>query len=167
MFTRFSILAVSDLLVLILLGSLSWGTQSMAMAAPEPANSSPKETASTAKNDLSETSPEAEPVPRHFDLGIFQIAQFRPTRNETIEMQFALHLVLPDEVDETVEKGLKSWKHRLREQVITAVRLTESRDFSEPELLLLRRVIRLRINRILPTFKIAGLYMTHYVFGKK
>ena len=130
MFTRLSILAVSDLLVLILLGSLPWGTQSTAMAAPEPASSSPKETANTAKNDLSETSPETGPVPRHFDLGIFQIAQFRPTRNETIEMQFALHLVLPDEVDETVEKDLKSWKHRLREQVITAVRLTESRDFS-------------------------------------
>ena len=79
-------------------------------------------------------------------------------------MQFELHLVLPEGEGKAVEKELEFWKHRLREQVLTSVRLTDTKEFSEPELLRLRRVVRLRINRVLPTMRIDGVYMTRYVF---
>ena len=135
------------------------------------ANGVEQKTVDGITNSAEEAAPaeesEEEQVLRHFDLGIFQISQFRPTRNETIIVLFEAHLVLSNDADETLEKTLEFWKHRLREQVVTSVRLSETKDFSEPELFRLRRVIQLRINRIIPVVWIEGVYMPRFVFGLK
>jgi hypothetical protein len=158
---RLSIVAVIGLLVLAQFFSLIGATK--AVAATEIVSESVKPT----ENGDSKEKEEAKPVPRHFDLGAFEIRQLRPTRNETIDVNFELYLVLSKEADEAVKKKLEFWKHRLREQVLTSVRLTETKFFSEPDLLRLQRVILLRINRICPEMHIAGIYITRFIFGAK
>lgn len=100
-----------------------------------------------------------------FSLGNFYIRQLKPTRNETISVYFALYLVLPDGSSLAAEKQLEKWTHRLRDQVLTSVRLAETKDFTEPKLERLRRLILLRINRILKSMQIEDMYITQFEFS--
>ncbi len=102
---------------------------------------------------------------RQIDLGPFRIQQIRPTRNETVEVRFELILVLPEATTKREVARLENWKHRLRDQAITSVRLAETKDFSEPELRRLQRLILLRINRILKFTRIQGLFFTRFEFS--
>ena len=53
---------------------------------------------------------------------------------------------------------------RLRDQVITAVRNAETKDFKESDLKKLQRMIRLRINRLLKSIRIEEIYITQFEF---
>ncbi len=110
---------------------------------------------------------EAEPQRDVFELGRFNIKDLRPARNETVELNFVLHLALKPETPDAILTGLEGWKHRLRDQVITAARVAETKDFSSPNLYRLRRLMILRANRLLGEDVIDELLLTEFVFTLK
>ena len=98
------------------------------------------------------------------ELGSFKINDLRPTRNETARLTFTLHLALSKELTDRQVAQLENWKHRLRDQVITAVRISEMKDFQEPDLGRLRRRIFIRINRLLNAKLVDEVLVTKYLF---
>lgn len=98
------------------------------------------------------------------ELGSFKINDLRPTRNETARLTFTLHLAFSKSLTEKQVAHLESWKHRLRDQVITAIRISAMKDFQEPDLGLLRRRILIRVNRLLKTKLAEEVLVTEYLF---
>lgn len=115
-----------------------------------------------------ETELEAEeaevPVKRTLDLGRFKMRENRPTSNVTAKVTFEVQLSLSETVDEELYLLLEKWKHRLRDQVLTAARKTETKDFVEPTLYMFRRNIMLRINRMLRMKLVDEVLLTEYAF---
>jgi hypothetical protein len=104
-------------------------------------------------------------VGRIHELGYFHILQLRPTRDETINVKFELHLRIAEDVPgPELENRLNRWTARLCDQVITAVRNAETKDFTEPQLRRLQKLILLRVNRLLQFTRIEEIYLTQYEF---
>ena len=98
------------------------------------------------------------------ELGSFKINDLRPTRNETARLTFTLHLAFSKDLTEKQVEQFEKWKHRLRDQVITAVRVSEMKDFQEPNLGRLRRRILIRVNRLLKRKLAEEVLVTKYLF---
>jgi flagellar basal body-associated protein FliL len=100
-----------------------------------------------------------------YALGNIHVRQLRPTCNETINVKFELHLRMPEAAPgPELENRLNRWTHRLHDQVITAVRNAETKDFTEPGLRRLQKMILLRINRLLKFSRVEEVYITRYEF---
>ena len=56
------------------------------------------------------------------DLDRFRLRSCRPTDQEIVDLQFGVCLVLSSKVTPADFHELEAWKHRLRDQVIIAVR---------------------------------------------
>jgi hypothetical protein len=103
-------------------------------------------------------------LPRTFDLGEFDIRNFRPTHNEIANIKFSLHVVLAPTTSDAELAELENWKRRLRDQAITAVRSADAVDLAEPTLTHVQKIMLLRIKRLpLPTKEpVVGLYLTDF-----
>jgi len=99
------------------------------------------------------------------DLGTFQVKDFRPSQNETLKLSFSIHLALHSSVKDSTVKQLERWQHRLRDQVIVAIRLSETIDFLEPNLSKFRRTISLRVNRALKGLLVSEALLTEFTFS--
>ena len=108
--------------------------------------------------------PEQESIRPTLDLGNFKINDLRPTRNETAKLTFKLHLVFSEKLSKAQATQLESWKHRLRDQVITAIRITPTKDFQQPDLSHMRRKILIRVNRLFHAKLAEEVLMTEYLF---
>jgi hypothetical protein len=125
----------------------------------------PAESNSSTPTESTEPVSTEKAVSRIYELGYFHVRQLRPTRSETINLKFELHLLMPEKAQELgLETRLNQWNRRLRDQVITAVRNAESMDFKESNLKKLQRMIRLRINRLLKFIRIEEVYITQFEF---
>jgi hypothetical protein len=101
-------------------------------------------------------------LPRAFDLGEFDLKNFRPTHNEIANIRFTLQLVFaPGTGDETFAQ-LEEWRHRLRDQAITAVRTAEPKDLAEPKLTKVQKLILLRLKRLPLREAPVGVYLTDF-----
>ncbi|MEQ8838590.1 MAG: hypothetical protein RID07_17430, partial [Lacipirellulaceae bacterium] len=94
--------------------------------ASEAAYGADDATGSKAAGDAATTpdeNAEAQEKTKHitFDLGTFRLREFRPTRNDTAILLFAVHLKLHDDVSEKTLDRLQKWKQRLRNEALTAV----------------------------------------------
>ena len=79
-----------------------------------------------------------------------------------IDLRFALTLVLSNGVTKAEFHELESWKHRLRDQVIIAVRSAEAADFADPQLRRIQRLIMFRIRHMPIAHGILGAYITDF-----
>jgi hypothetical protein len=106
-------------------------------------------------------------LPRTFDLGEFDIRNFRPTHNEIANIKFSLHVVLAPTTSEVELAELENWKRRLRDQAITAVRSANAVDLAEPTLTRVQKIMLLRIKRLPLPMKepVVGLYLTDFAVG--
>lgn len=122
-------------------------TPPKAMAAEQAAESDPK-------------APRAEVVL----LGRFQIREVRATEGAKNRTTFALYAeVAPDQA--TMFRALLGRrKHRIRNEVITAVRGCEQREFQQPGLGHFRRRIYLRLRRTHPELMIKRLLIGEFEF---
>lgn len=111
-----------------------------------------------------ESDAEQESVRPRIDLGKFKINDLRPTRNETAKLTFSLHLAFSKDLNKAQVAELEHWKHRLRDQVITAIRITPTKDFQEPDLSRLRRKILIRVNRLFQANLAEEVLLTEYRF---
>ncbi|MCG8450940.1 MAG: hypothetical protein MI725_15340 [Pirellulales bacterium] len=107
---------------------------------------------------------EKEQVRPTLTIGRFEIKDNRPRANVTAKVTFTLHLALASSTDVKTVRQLENWKHRLRDQVITAMRKTAIKDFLEPDLHLLSRNILLRINRLLKVPMVEEILITEFAF---
>jgi|GEM_PF-1546138 len=98
------------------------------------------------------------------DLGFFRIKDLRPTRNETAKLTFKMHLALADSLSAKQVEQLEKWKHRLRDQVIIAIRTLEIKDFQEADLSRLRRKVLIRANRLFRAKLAEETLFTEYLF---
>jgi len=100
--------------------------------------------------------------PRAFDLGEFDLKNFRPTHNEIANIRFCVQLVFaPGTSDETIAQ-ISEWRYRLRDQAITAVRTADARDLAEPKLTRVQKIILLRLKRMPLPQPVVGVYLTDF-----
>lgn len=99
-----------------------------------------------------------------FELGKFEIREIRPTRNETTNVNFTAFFEMDPSVSTKDVQQLAHWKHRLRDQVIIAVRTAEEIDFQEPDLVRLRRIILFRVRRLLNADVVQDILLTEFTF---
>ncbi|QDT01379.1 hypothetical protein [Adhaeretor mobilis] len=108
---------------------------------------------------------EERPAYATFDLGEFRLKEFRPTRNETSRVLFAVSLKLNEGTSPRTIEQLANWKQRLRNEALTAVRSLELASYQEPSLHRLQNVILLRINRLLPVPLVERIFVTEFTVG--
>ncbi len=108
--------------------------------------------------------PEEETHRYTLDLGDFKINDLRPIRNQTAKLKFSLHLAFTKSLTESQIKQLKNWKHRLRDQVITSVRITQMKYFQERDLAMLRSKILMRVNRLFKAKLAEDVLLTKYLY---
>jgi hypothetical protein len=99
-----------------------------------------------------------------FDLGNFELREVQPTRNETTDVNFQAYLAMASEVTDQDFRKLGKWKHRLRDQVIIAVRTAEDADFQEPNLERLRRIILFRVRRLLKQDAVQDILLSEFTY---
>jgi hypothetical protein len=116
------------------------------------------------EGDASKQATEAKEVRSTIDLGMFQVKDLRPSQNETAKIFFSVHLAMHQGVSQSTVKQLERWQHRLRDQVIIAIRLSEAQDFLEPDLAKFRRSISLRVNRVLKALLVSEAMLTEFTF---
>jgi len=123
--------------------------------------------AKTSDADGGEEGDDEQEEPRYvtFDLGEFRLREFHPTRNETSKLLFAVSLKLNEETSESTLKHLEKWKQRLRNETLTAVRSLHLADYQAPDLDRLQKVMRLRINRMLPVPLVERIFVTEFTVG--
>jgi hypothetical protein len=100
------------------------------------------------------------------DLGEFKIRNTLTAHNTTVDIRFALHLILSSTTTQADFNQLKSWKNRLRDQAIVAVRSADPADFADSQLKRVRRLILLRVGRLPTPAKIIGVYLTDFAVDK-
>ena len=100
-----------------------------------------------------------------FDLGRFVLREIRPTRNETTRIAFKAYFAMTSEISEQDLENLRHWKHRLRDQVISAVRTAQTKDFHEPQLQRLRRIILFRVGRMMREALVEDILFSEFTFS--
>jgi len=100
--------------------------------------------------------------PRSFELGEFNLRNFRPTHNEIANIRFSLHVVFKPGTSDAALEEVAHWKRRLRDQAITAARSAEPSDLAEPELQRVQRLMLLRIKRLPLPEPVVGVYLTDF-----
>jgi hypothetical protein len=100
------------------------------------------------------------------DLGEFKIRNTLTAHHTTVDIRFALHLILSSTTTQTDFDQLQSWKNRLRDQAIVAVRSAAPNDFADSQLKRVRRLILLRVGRLPTPAKIIGVYLTDFAVDK-
>lgn len=114
-----------------------------------------------------ESDPEAEvqPVWVGYEIGDFTIKDVRPAEGAKTRLSFTLHAAVIDEELPKFKKLASARTARIRDQVITSIRLSEPTAYQEADLGHLRRRILLRLRRALPELKIEEMLLSewHYV----
>ncbi len=109
-----------------------------------------------------EPSEEAPPEPVGFDFGAYYLKQSRSLEGAKAKLTFTLHAEVAGENADRFEDLLKDRTQRVRDQVITAARITPPTDFQDPELRLFRRRILVRLSRSLPELAVDDVYFSDF-----
>lgn len=128
------------------------------------ANTSCAQEPSEGDTTTTDTTAEKEASHPILDLGKFKINDLRPTRNMTAKLTFKLHLAFSKSLTKTQVEKLERWKHRLRDQVIVAIRITEAKEFQEPDLSRFQKKILIRVNRLFQSKIAEEVLLTEYLF---
>ena len=124
---------------------------------------------SHAAEEPEETEEETEgiEVTLKLNLGTIELQNLEPTQGRTAHMSFDLHLRFDPKTDPKFLRELEGWQHRLREQVIVAVRATDIFDFLDPELKRFRKQILYRINRMLKEPVVIDALFANFTFSSQ
>lgn len=141
----------------VLLGGLCAGFTANVQAST-PAAEEPEET---------EEATEGIEVTLKLNLGTIELQNLEPTQGRTAHMSFDLHLTFDPNTDPKFLRELEGWQHRLREQVIVAVRTTDIFDFLDPELKRFRKQILYRINRMLKEPVVIDALFANFTFSSQ
>jgi hypothetical protein len=99
---------------------------------------------------------------RGLSLGEFRIRTYHPVEARRSTVVFTLHAIVAAENSSEFSELLEHRRHKARDQVIVATRLTPLADFDDPQLVEFRRRILLRLRRMLPELKIDDFYVSDF-----
>ncbi len=116
------------------------------------------------KDSVQENAADTVALPK-LDLGTLEIKNLEPTRNQTTKVNFGMHLTFPPDTDPATIKALSHWQHRIRDQVIVAIRIAELGDYIDPKLSRLRKHILYRINRLLKETPADDVLLADFTFS--
>lgn len=97
------------------------------------------------------------PTPDAVPLGDFRLRELRAAEGTTIRIAFTAYAAAPADQAKRLRKLLKTRRHRVRDAILTAVRLCEQHDFQEPGLERFRRRIWLRLDQTCPELGVEQL----------
>jgi len=99
---------------------------------------------------------------RGVNLGHFSVRSYYPVDAQKTTVAFELHVTVANEDYATTQRLVKNHEHKLRDQVITATRMSPLANFDEPGLENFRRRIYVRLRRALPELAIAKVYVSEF-----
>lgn len=105
-----------------------------------------------------------EPQSRGILLGRFHIRDLRAVEGVKLRLSFALYAEVDEEDAESVAARVEKRKHRIRNEVITAVRTVDQAEFQEPGLEHFRRRLLMRLRRTESTLPIEQLLVGEFEF---
>jgi hypothetical protein len=115
-----------------------------------------------AKEGKEASAPVDPKLPRMLDLGEFDLKNFRPTHNEMANIKFTLQLAFAPGTSDEAMAQLGEWRHRLRDQAITAVRTADFKDLAEPKLSRVQKLLMQRLKRMPLPQAVMGVYLTDF-----
>lgn len=120
------------------------------------------QTLATPEKPDTESEDQQQPELVGFELGDFMIKDYRPLRSEKIRILFTLHASTTEQDAKRFMRKLERNRMRVRDQVITAMRLADPTEFEDPDLRLIRRRLHLRLGRAVPDLPIEEIYFSDF-----
>jgi hypothetical protein len=99
---------------------------------------------------------------RGIELGEFNIRSDYPAEAEKSTVRFVLYAAVKAERLTATDRLVEQHRQKLRDEVITATRLTPLGVFEEPDLKTFRRRILIRLHRTVPEFVVEDLYVSDF-----
>jgi hypothetical protein len=96
------------------------------------------------------------------ELGQFKIRSDYPAEAQKSTVRFVLYAAIKPEMYDEIDRLVEHHKTKIRDEIITATRLTPLGVFEEPDLTTFRRRIQIRLRRTLPELKVEGLYISDF-----
>jgi hypothetical protein len=104
---------------------------------------------------------------RGIKLGEFLVRDLAPIEGTKTRISFTLYAAVKREHAPEFERILRHQEARIRDHILTAVRLVPPQAFDEPDLETFRRRILLRLRRAMPELQIDELFLTDFNFMVK
>jgi hypothetical protein len=95
-------------------------------------------------------------------LGDYRIRSYYPVDAQKSTVRFSLYATVKDERFDELKQLVQENRQKLRDQILTATRLSPLSVFQEPGLETFRRRILIRLRRALPELEIAELYFSEF-----
>ena len=127
----------------------------LALALPRPSGAAEKHEGET---------PQEVDRPAALNLGEYSLREVRGAEGTKIRLDFTLYARVDYESLDQMERLHKMLKHRVREQVLIATRLCDTKEFQEPDLIRMKRRILTRLKRALPQLAIQELYFREFAY---
>jgi hypothetical protein len=99
---------------------------------------------------------------RGIDLGEYRIRTYYPVDAQKSTVRFVLHISVASEHYAEMKRLVENHVHKLRDQVITATRMTPLALFDESELKTFRRRLFARLSRALPELALEDVYISEF-----
>jgi hypothetical protein len=99
---------------------------------------------------------------RGLELGEYRIRAYYPVESQKSTVRFVLHAAVASERLAEAERMVENRRHKLRDEVITATRMTPLALFDEPGLTSFRRRILVRLRRMLPELPIDEVFVSDF-----
>ncbi len=99
---------------------------------------------------------------RGIELGDFQIRAHYPVEAQKSVVRFVLHAAVASEHFAQTQRIVDDRRHKLRDEVITATRMTPLAVFNEADLARFRRRILVRLRRALPELSFNDVYVSDF-----
>lgn len=104
------------------------------------------------------------PEPVGLPLGEFLIKDYRSVEGSKTTLNFTAHAAVKEENAGDFKRVLRAHRGRMRDQVLTAARLTAPEELQDPDLIRLRRRIRLRLRHAIPELPIEDVYFSEFQY---
>lgn len=105
-----------------------------------------------------------EPVYKSAVIGEFFYRDVRPVEGVKVRLSFALALSVTEEQHAQAAQVLENKLHRIRNAVLTAMRLCRVRNYQETDLHTLRRRIWTQVHRIAPELPRGDLLISDFAY---
>jgi hypothetical protein len=99
---------------------------------------------------------------RGIDLGEYRVRAYYPVDAQKSTVRFVLHASVSSERYPEMQRLIDLHTNKLRDQVITATRMSPLAIFDEPGLEIFRRRVFLRLRRALPELTIDDVYVSEF-----
>ena len=100
--------------------------------------------------------------PLGIELGEFELREYHPVEGTRSTLEFTLVASVQVDAAERMQQLLEHRRFKVRDHVMTAVRVAPLEELDDPELASLRRRIELRLRRFLPELPIDDVLVTDF-----